>query len=54
MALRSVGNLGFSDHLVSSLEKCAKNEDLSINMRVTALQAYRGVTCATTVSNLWR
>ncbi|RUS82210.1 hypothetical protein EGW08_010024, partial [Elysia chlorotica] len=48
MALRSVGNLGFADHLVRSLEECAKKEDLPTITRVTALQAYRGVTCAVT------
>ncbi|GFO03307.1 apolipophorin [Plakobranchus ocellatus] len=48
MALRAVGNLGFADQLVRDLEKCAKNERLPINIRVTALQAFRGVTCTIT------
>ncbi|CAG5119505.1 unnamed protein product, partial [Candidula unifasciata] len=45
MTLRAVGNLGFSDSLASTLEKCVKNTDAAVNTRVTAVQAYRGLSC---------
>ncbi|GFR65207.1 apolipophorin [Elysia marginata] len=48
LALRSVGNLGFADNIVRSLEKCAKNDKLPMHLRVSALQAYRGVKCGIT------
>jgi hypothetical protein len=44
--LRAVGNLGFSDALVSTLEKCVKTPDNPINTKVIAVQAYRGLSCS--------
>ncbi|XP_059147634.1 uncharacterized protein LOC131935270 [Physella acuta] len=43
--LRAIGNLGFADRLVPALEKCVKLNTNTMNIRVFAAQAFRGVTC---------
>lgn len=53
MTLRAVGNLGYSDALSSTLESCTKNTAVPINVRVTAVQAYRGLSCGIDVSCLF-
>ncbi|CAL1530281.1 unnamed protein product [Lymnaea stagnalis] len=44
--LRAVGNLGYSDQLAPTLEKCFESTEVSMNVRVFATQAFRGITCA--------
>ena len=50
MSLKGLGNTGYATQAVPSLNRCFKNQELSTEMRVAALEAFRRMACKADVS----
>jgi hypothetical protein len=50
MALKALGNTGHAQSAVDTLLRCAANNDLEMELRVAALQAFRRMSCIAEVS----
>ena len=49
-SLKAFGNLGFAGSSKAVIDRCITNEELPIEVRVTAINAYRRMTCSLEVS----
>jgi hypothetical protein len=49
-ALKALGNTGHAESAAPTLFRCANNNDLSMELRVAALQAFRRMACLADVS----
>ena len=47
--LRAIGNMGHSERLAFSLEKCFNNKNNPAEVRVASLDAFRRLPCSTDV-----
>ncbi|ELU04621.1 hypothetical protein CAPTEDRAFT_222921 [Capitella teleta] len=45
MALKALGNTGHAESAVPTLQRCAANAELSMELRVVALQSFRRMSC---------
>lgn len=51
MSLRALGNTGHAEMAVPALYDCISEENNSMDIKVSAIQAFRGLSCATDVSS---
>ncbi|KAL4235628.1 hypothetical protein ACF0H5_004023 [Mactra antiquata] len=52
MTLRSIGNIGSAETLIPDLYNCITESDNSMDIKVAAIQAFRGMSCAADRNNL--
>ena len=45
MSLKGLGNIGHATQVVPTLNRCFKNTELSTEIRVAALEAFRRMAC---------
>jgi len=52
LALRAIGNAGFGTSAMSTLEKCFRRAENPIEIRLSAIEAFRRIPCSADVSNI--
>ena len=50
-SLRAMGNLEFADKLVPTINECIAKKTNEMEIRVTAVEAFRRMSCGADVSN---
>ncbi|KAL4235816.1 hypothetical protein ACF0H5_004206 [Mactra antiquata] len=50
LAIRAIGNAGFGEEAMSTLTKCFKRTENPTEIRLSAIQAFRRMSCSTDVS----